>query len=87
MINFKVRVRNTLFWMTILPALVAFIYSLLGAFGVVPAISESEVVNIITSIITALATLGVLIDPTTKGVSDSVQAMSYEKPKEDAEEC
>lgn len=83
MINFKVRARNTLFWMTILPALVAFIYSLLGAFGIVPAVSENDVINIITSIITALATLGVLIDPTTKGISDSELAMTYTEPKED----
>lgn len=83
MINFKVRARNTLFWMTILPALVAFIYSLLGAFGIVPAVSENDVINIITSIITALATLGVLIDPTTKGVGDSKLAMTYTEPKED----
>lgn len=73
--------------MTILPALVAFVYTILGAFDVVPAVSENDIVNIITSIITALATLGVLIDPTTKGISDSDLAMSYEKPKEDAEEC
>lgn len=83
MINLKVRLRNPVFWATIIPALLAFIYSVLGAFDVVPAVTESEVVNIITAIISALTTIGVLNDPTTAGISDSEQAMTYEKPKED----
>lgn len=83
MINLKVRLRNPVFWATIIPALLAFIYSVLGAFDVVPAVAESEVVNIITAIISALTTIGVLNDPTTAGISDSEQAMTYEKPKED----
>lgn len=83
MINLKVRLRNPVFWATIIPALLAFIYSVLGAFDVVPAVAESEVVNIITAIISALTTIGVLNDPTTAGISDSEQAMTYAKPKED----
>ena len=87
MINWKVRLRNPVFWATVLPAVAAFTYTVLGAFDIVPAVSENDIVNIITSIVAALTTLGILVDPTTKGVSDSIQAMSYEKPKEDAEEC
>jgi phi LC3 family holin len=30
---------------------------------------------------TLLAILGVVVDPTTKGMSDSTQAMDYDKPK------
>lgn len=79
-INWKVRLRNPVFWATIVPALAAFCYSVLGACGIVPAISENDVVNIITSIVTALATIGVLNDPTTEGVSDSDRAMTYDEP-------
>lgn len=86
-INWKVRLKNPVFWLTVLPALAAFTYTVLGACDIVPAVSENDIINIITSIVTALTTLGVLVDPTTEGVSDSIQAMSYEKPKEDAEEC
>lgn len=78
--NFKVRLKNPVFWATILPALAAFVYSTLGAFDIVPALSESDAVNIITSIITALTTLGVLVDPTTKGINDSKRAMTYNEP-------
>lgn len=84
-INWTVRLKNPVFWLTIIPAAITFIYTLLGAFGVVPSISQDVIINAITAIISALATLGVLVDPTTSGVSDSSQAMSYEEPKKDSE--
>lgn len=78
--NFKVRLKNPVFWATIVPATAAFFYTLLGAFDITPAISENEVVNILLSIVTALTTLGVLVDPTTKGINDSERAMTYTEP-------
>lgn len=84
-INFKVRAKNPVFWLTVIPAVVTFIYSILGAFGVVPSLSQDVVVNIVTAIITALTTLGVLVDPTTKGVSDSERALSYTEPNDGTE--
>lgn len=79
-INWKVRVKNPVFWATVIPALVGFVYTLLGAFDIVPAISSDEVINYITLTISALTTLGVLVDPTTKGVGDSERAQTYESP-------
>ncbi len=79
-INLKVRFKNPVFWLTVIPALVTFVYTVLGAFDVVPALSQDVVVNIVTAIITALTTIGVLIDPTTKGVGDSERALGYDKP-------
>lgn len=85
-LNLKVRLKNPVFWLTVIPALLAFIYSLLGAFGIVPALSEDTAVKILTSVVTALATLGVLVDPTTSGISDSNRAMNYTEPvKSEAE--
>lgn len=79
-LNLKVRVKNPVFWLTIIPAVIAFIYSIIGIFGIVPSISEDVVVNALTAIVTALTTLGVLVDPTTSGVSDSERAMTYDEP-------
>lgn len=42
--------------------------------------------NIITAIVTALGTFGILVDPTTKGVSDSDKALTYEEPIVDTAE-
>lgn len=78
-LNLKVRIKNPVFWLTMIPALASFIYTMLGLFGIVPSISEDTLINALTAIITALTTLGVLTDPTTKGVSDSSRAMQYKE--------
>ena len=82
-INWKVRFKNPVFWMTIIPAITGFVYTVLGAFGIVPALAENVVLNLATMIITALTTLGVLVDPTTAGVHDSALALTYEAPRKD----
>ena len=81
-INWKVRLKNPVFWLTVIPAVIALVYTVLGLFGVVPTISEDVLVNAVTAIISALTTVGVLIDPTTKGVGDSERAMTYEVPSD-----
>jgi phi LC3 family holin len=76
-INWKARFKNKAFVLTFVTLVITFIYQILGIFGVVPSISEDSVKNIITIGINLLATIGVLIDPTTPGTSDSDRAMTY----------
>ena len=85
-INFKVRAKNVYFW-------VGLIGVVLAAMGVDASMFTSwravwdAIVNLVAnpfmlgSVIIAI--IGVLVDPTTKGVSDSSQAMTYDKPKVD----
>lgn len=82
-INWKVRIKNPVFWGTVIPAVVGAVYAVLGALGVVAPIAESEVLNLAAVIIGVLTTLGVLVDPTTKGLSDSHMAMTYKAPRKD----
>lgn len=82
-INWKVRIKNPVFWTTVIPAVVSAVYAVLGALGVVAPIAESEVINLAAVIIGVLTTLGVLVDPTTKGLSDSHMAMTYKAPRAD----
>lgn len=82
-INWKVRIKNPVFWTTIIPAVVACVYTILGAFGIVPALTENMVLNIMTAVITALTMLGVLVDPTTNGIGDSKLAQTYLAPRKD----
>ena len=58
------------------------VYTVLGAFGVVPTVSEDTAVNIVTALVSALTTIGVLVDPTTKGIGDSERALGYTEPNE-----
>lgn len=80
-INWKVRAKNPVFWLTMIPAVASFVYTMFGLFGVVPSISEDVIVNAFTAIVSALTTLGVLVDPTTKGLKDGALGITYTEPQ------
>ena len=82
-INWKVRFKNKTFVVAFVTAVVAFIYQLLALFEIVPAVSQDSVISAVAVIINILVALGVVVDPTTSGVSDSERALCYECPKED----
>ena len=77
-INWKVRFKNKAFVVSFATVVVTFMYQILSLLGITPALSESMVMNLITTVINALVMLGVLVDPTTKGIKDSDRAMTYE---------
>lgn len=76
-LNWKARFKNKTFVISFVTLIVAFVYQMLGLFGIVPSISESSIVNVVTIVINILATFGVLVDPTTNGISDSDRALTY----------
>ena len=80
-INWKVRLKNPVTWATLIPAAAGFVYMVLGLFGVVPSIAEETIVQVGGMLVSALTTLGVLVDPTTTGVNDSERALSYTNPQ------
>ena len=83
-INWTVRIKNKLFWLTIVPAIFALIAKVLELCGVhfEYGTLEAQVCDIIESIFVVLGILGIVNDPTTAGVKDSELAMTYEEPKE-----
>ena len=76
-INIKERLKNKVFLLAAIALIISFVYQLLGMFGVVPCISEDEIVGLVTMAVNILAFLGVLVDPTTAGMSDSERALTY----------
>lgn len=44
---------------------------------------EARLLDLVNAVFAVLVILGIVNDPTTAGLSDSQQAMSYTKPKED----
>lgn len=79
-INWKVRLRNKTWLASLMALVVTFVYNMLAAFEIVPAVTEEWVMGIISTVLTLLTALGVLIDPTTPGASDSERAMLYVEP-------
>ncbi len=84
-INWAVRFKSKTFWLTFIPALLLLIQVILATFGVTFEIEMLEInlVSIINALFAVLTILGVVVDPTTKGISDSNRAMMYKEPKEE----
>lgn len=82
-INWKVRLKNKTWLLAFAGAIVAFVYQILGMLGVVAPIAEDNVTQIIGLIINLLVALGIVQDPTTAGMSDSSEALSYSEPKKE----
>lgn len=82
-INWKVRFANKLFWITFIPQILLVIQLVLALIGIKVDLGElgNELVEIVNAVFLVLATLGIVVDPTTSGVEDSDQAMSYKEPK------
>ena len=82
-INWKVRLKNKVFWVSAIPALLLLVQQICGLFGVTFDFAglQDQLLGIIGSVFAILAILGIVADPTTNGVFDSDQAMTYEKPK------
>lgn len=76
-INIKARLKNKAFIVGAVTLLISFFYKLLAALDVVPAVSENELLELLGLVVNILAFVGVVVDPTTEGVSDSDRAMLY----------
>ena len=79
-INWKVRLRQPAFWIATIPVVITFVYSILALADIVPTVTEERIQNLFLTVVTILAQLGIIIDPTTKGICDSESAMKYDKP-------
>lgn len=80
-INWKVRLKNPVFWSTAVPGALSLVYLILGLLGVVPTITEEYLVQVILTIVDVLTNIGILVDPTTRGIADSERAQTYTCPQ------
>ncbi len=86
-LNLKVRVRNRLFWLALIPAVLILVQTVCALFGVPVTVEnvESRLLDLVNAIFAVLAILGIMVDHSTEGLQDSDRAMTYEKPWSDAE--
>ncbi len=84
-INWTVRIKNKMFWLALIPALLLLAQVVAAVFGYelkIDAIGD-KLTAVVNALFAVLAILGVVTDPTTAGVSDSKQALTYTAPKVD----
>lgn len=84
MLNWTVRFKNKTFWISFVPAVLLLIQVVAAVFGYTLDLGGlgDRLLDVINALFAVLALLGIVADPTTKGVGDSAQAMTYDKPKE-----
>lgn len=84
-INWKLRIKSKMFWLAVLPALALAVQAILAVFGVEYDFSElvDKLIVVVNTVFALLVILGIVVDPTTDGITDSQQALTYTKRKSD----
>lgn len=82
-INWAVRFKNKTFWVALIPAILVLIQVVAAVFGLTINLGDlgDKLLQVVEAVFTLLAILGIVVDPTTKGVGDSTQALTYTEPK------
>ena len=84
MINWTVRFKNKSFWLSFIPAVLLLVQVVAALFGFELELEglSARLLDLVNALFAVLALLGIVTDPTTKGVGDSARAMTYTEPKE-----
>ena len=82
-INWMVRIKNKAFWVAIIPAILLLIQVVAAVFGYTLDLGDlgNKLLDVVNAVFGVLIILGVVTDPTTAGVGDSKQALTYTEPK------
>lgn len=82
-INWTVRIKNKNFWLALISAILLLIQVVAAVFGYTLDLGDlgNKLLEVVNAAFALLAILGVVTDPTTAGISDSEQAMTYSEPK------
>lgn len=81
-INLKVRLKNKVFWIAFIPALLMLIKAVANVFGFDIELLDVEgnLLAVVEAVFVLLSLIGVVTDPTTEGISDSERALTYDEP-------
>lgn len=84
-INWGVRIRNKAFWTALIPALALLGQAIASLFGFTIDLTKitGQLLAVVDAVFAVLVILGIVTDPTTKGIGDSSRALTYEVPWDD----
>ena len=88
MINWKIRLVNKQFWLSLIPALALAAQAVAAVFGWEIDLTTvvGKLLTVVNTVFALLVVLGIVVDPTTEGIGDSERALGYEKPWADGED-
>ena len=82
MINWKIRLKNKQFWLSLIPALALCAQAIAAIFGweIDLSMLVGKLLTAVDAVFAVLVVLGIVVDPTTAGVGDSARALGYDEP-------
>ena len=82
-INWKVRVKNKMFWLALIPAILLVVQVIAAPFGYEFdfVVLNQQLAAIINAIFALLVIIGIPVDMTTDGFGDSKQSLAYTEPR------
>ncbi len=88
MINWKIRLMNKQFWLSLIPALALTAQAIAAVFGweIDLTTAVGKLLTVVNTVFALLVVLGIVVDPTTEGIGDSERALSYTEPWTDEPE-
>ena len=88
-INWLVRIKNKAFWVALIPAALLLIQTVAALLGFSLDLGDvwDKLLAVVNAIFGVLVILGVVVDPTVEGMSDSARAMQYQEPPENCKKC
>lgn len=84
-INWTVRIKNKTFWLALIPAVLLLIQVVAAVFGFALDLGDlgDKLIAVVNALFAVLVILGIVTDPTTEGIRDSSQALTYTEPKKE----
>ena len=82
MINWKIRLKNKAFWLSVIPAVLLLLQTGAAVLGIRWDFGSlgDRLVALVNAVFALLTVLGIVVDPTTEGLSDSKRARAYTAP-------
>ncbi|MBQ0161416.1 MAG: phage holin [Bacteroidales bacterium] len=81
-INWKTRIKHKAFWLSIIPAVLLLVQAAAEPFGYNWdfIVLNQQLAGIVNALFAIMAIVGIPVDMTTEGLSDSYRALTYEEP-------
>jgi len=80
-INWKVRFKHRSFWISFIALMSVFLNQIASIFNLDVTLFNSQITELAQTVLMIFVFLGIVVDPTTQGIKDSDQALTYIEPR------
>jgi len=81
-INWKIRFQHKPFLLALFSLILLLVQQVAAIFGYdLTGVMSEQTMTILNTVLSIFALLGVVVDPTTRGTSDSQRALMYRRPR------